>query len=107
MNEPSKLFRVLVLGGALFGAACTTDESSKTGASAPRDDAAAVSDEGVAVADADGADADGADAAEPTVDATVERELCVCEAAGECCESDASGASTARPGIECCWGSSC
>jgi len=81
MNDPGKLFRVLVLGGAFLGAGCTNSERPAPSAT------------------------DGATSAD---DGGGARELCFCPGDdGVCCETNASGASVPRAGIECCWSTSC
>jgi hypothetical protein len=76
--EHSKLFHVLVVGGALLGAGCET---------APP------------VADASGA----SDAPRPDGEALVECGFCP----NDCCVPDGAGGSQARDGFVCCWGTSC
>ena len=77
--DHSKLFRVLVLGGAVLGAGCVEN------ASPTRDEDAAAHDGGA--------------------DASL-TECGFCPNA-ECCETDESGASHTRDGLVCCWGTSC
>lgn len=108
MNDPSKLFRVLVLGGALLGTGCVTEDPPALDAAAPVDDAAAMAD---AAPESDAApltaDGSASDAATPDLDGAAPSELCFCPGDGTCCETNAAGASVPRAGIECCWSTSC
>ncbi len=90
-----KLFRVLVIGGAVLGTGCFEDDAPvATG------DAAVVSDAG----DTDQSTAI-ADAAPEAVDAALtECGFCPNEI---CCGTDESGASQLREGLVCCWSTSC
>ncbi len=101
--DASKLFKVLVIGGAMLGLACepaaVPDEDggdARDAAPTPGDaalaDAASPEDGGSAVAP-------GGDAGEP-----IECGLCPND---DCCETAADGTSTTRPGMMCCWGTSC
>ena len=83
-----KLFNVLVLGGAMLGLGCV--ESAP-----PAEDAgdSPVADSGPGVAP-------GADAG----DELMECGFCPNDV---CCDTDAAGESVTRPGMMCCWGTSC
>jgi len=86
MNDPSKLFRVLVMGGAMLGTACVS-APAEVGSDGSTPDAAADN---------------GEDAG------AVEDELCFCPGPeSTCCEAGPGGASVPREGIMCCWGTSC
>lgn len=107
--EYAKLWRVLVIGGAMLGMGCrqeaappATDAGGElsdaaTGTDAATgQDAAAMPGQDAAV----GVDAGGADAG----DAPVQCGICPNE---ECCVTDEMGTSSVREGMICCWGTSC
>lgn len=73
-----KLFQVLVTGGVLLASGCREEPAPS----------------------ADAGPADGA----TQLDAGANR-LCFCP--DDCCETDATGTSHVRDGIECCWSTSC
>ena len=84
--DQSKLFHVLVVGGALVGAGC---EGTAPGGG----DARVVGDD-AAVADATSADNDAA---------LVECGFCP----NDCCVPDGMGGAHEREGFVCCWATSC
>ena len=110
--DHGKLFRILVIGGAVLGAGCLETATPAGPEDAGARDAGA---EGVADAgSADGGSAEVADAGSGETDSGVATppdagELMECGICPnvECCETDESGASHERPGLVCCWGTSC
>jgi hypothetical protein len=83
-----KLFKVLVMGGALIG--CDAEAPSPDAAAS---DAAAV----------DATDAVAVDATEGMeTDAMVDGGEALCFCPADCCDGP-----TPKPGIECCWSTSC
>lgn len=93
-----KLFRVLVIGGAVLGTGCLEEEAPVATA-----DAAVVSDASAAL-DAARPTPTADAAAAPADAALTECGLCPNEI---CCETDESGASQLREGFMCCWSTSC
>ncbi len=91
MNH-TKLFRVLVMGGAMLAAGCETEDGGDDGVVG--DDASAPVDASPAV-DAQAAASDGG--------ALMECGFCPNE---ECCVTDEDGTHE-REGLMCCWGTSC
>lgn len=93
MNH-GKLFRVLVMGGAMWAAGCETNDEdgpiAGDDASPPAVDAAPVT----------------ADAQAPSSDAGALTECGFCPNE-ECCVTDDEGSSHTREGMMCCWGTSC
>lgn len=106
-----KLFKVLVIGGALMGAACDEPTPTRDAGDPPSSDAAPGGDS--AVATSDGGDATvRSDATVPSDGATAQAdagELMECGFCPNehCCVTDDSGESHAREGMVCCWGTSC
>lgn len=104
--DPSKLFHVLVIGGALLGTGCledtppgpTRDAAASSDAGPPLDGGAPL-DAGAEIDAGTAAPVDAGPGAEP-----MECGICPNEA---CCETDESGESHTRPGLVCCWGTSC
>lgn len=105
--DAEKLFRVLVIGGAMLSVGCVEEAPAPVDGAAPaaRDASALVSD-AAPMSELDARVSPiGVDASSP-VDAgePVECGLCPSE---ECCETDASGNSHERAGLMCCWGTAC
>lgn len=92
--DATRLFGVLVLGGAMIGLGCSDDAAPDPDPPDP-----AAEDGGPPAVDAGGpADAGGAPGE------LIECGFCPND---ECCEVDADGNSRTRAGLMCCWGTSC
>ena len=94
----SKLFGVLVIGGAMMTTGgCVDDSDERDGPLTSGADASA---------EIDGAKA-AADAATSTADATTaELGQCFCDSQ-PCCSRDENGVGTVQVGFECCWTTTC
>jgi len=102
--DHGKLFKVLVIGGAMLGMGCLEESPSPladSGTALP--DASMPSDASVVAPGDDaaiGVDAGGdSDAGELIVCGICPNE--------ECCETDEMGNAATRAGMLCCWGTSC
>lgn len=97
--DPQKLFRVMVVGGALL-VGCREEELADAGGDLGPDSGSADEDVGAAPEDA-GVTTDVA-----ATEAGGEPINCGICPNTECCVTDASGAHE-RDGMMCCWGTSC
>jgi len=99
--DHAKLFGVLVLGGAMLGLGC--------GSSAPGPLDAASDDDAVSPAGDGGARADAAAVIADDTGSTGDSGLEECGFCPnvECCETGPDGTPRERPGLVCCWSTSC
>ncbi|MBX3273450.1 MAG: hypothetical protein KF729_24515 [Sandaracinaceae bacterium] len=86
--DTSKLFQVLVVGGAMLGLGCVDSTLASDAGEEPTDAVVAATDA-----------ASDVDAGEGTDCGLCPNELC--------CEAQPDGTRATRPGMVCCWGTSC
>ena len=111
--DHARLFKVLVIGGAMLGIGCqqeapppATDAGREVADAAMGEDAAIGQDAAMGIDAAMGTDAAmGIDAG--GTDDGGELELCGICPNTECCVTDEMGTSSTREGMICCWGTSC
>jgi hypothetical protein len=97
--DHSKLFRVLVIGGAMLGTGCVeTPPPAEIDAASDPEDGGEIAREDAPPAAMDDAGGAGADSG------LVECGFCPNEV---CCEDDGAGGMRTRPGMMCCWSTSC
>lgn len=102
-----KLFNVLVIGGALMGAACDDPAPTHDAGEAQASDASPGGDSAVAASDGGGdATVARSDGSATPADGGGPMDCGFCPNE-HCCVTDESGESHARDGMVCCWGTSC
>jgi len=94
--HPSKLFKVLVLGGSVLISGC--DEDTPADALSQRADADPMLEEPPPMTEPEMPDV-----ADP---APVPLAPCFCDSSA-CCERDEAGNGTLQEGFECCWATTC